>query len=69
MTTTCQVATELRDGLLQDLLAVGLLVGALRQTEACRDPRTGRLLERASAALDADVMRLRAMISQLGPPA
>lgn len=64
------LAYELRDGLLQDLLAVGLLIeGARRALGAESNAEADALLERAARALQGDVATVRAMIDQLRPAA
>lgn len=65
-----EVATELRDGLLQDLVAVGIIVSMARRSlndgaagEACS------LLDSAQHTIETDLERLRSVIDRLGPPA
>ena len=61
------VATELRDSLLPDLLAVSILVRTLRSrlTPDALDEGTGALLESASSALETDVSQVRSLIDVL----
>jgi len=65
------LAHELRDGLLQDLVAVGLLVEAARiairegeGTEAER-AHADALLARAAATIEGDLAMLRSVIDRL----
>ena len=63
-----QLATELRDTLLQDLVAVSLMIRIAHDQPADGlDART--LLEGADAVLRSDLQQLRAVIDRLGPPA
>ncbi len=81
-TDTTYLAYELRDGLLQDLVATGLLIEAARR--ALRDeagvPDTGAggaptadraeaLLARAAETLEGDLASLRSVIDRLRPAA
>lgn len=56
------LSEEIRDGLLQDLLAVGLLVRSLDPTTS--DEGASRLAT-ASTAIDADVRVVRGLIDRL----
>jgi signal transduction histidine kinase len=64
-----RLAAELRDGLLQDLLAAGMLVTAARRAlpDGPDAAGVGTLLEQSARTLDADVERVRALIDRLGP--
>lgn len=72
-TNTGYLAYELRDGLLQDLVAVGLLIEAARQALRDDDPdaqaRADALLAQAADAVEADLGALRAVIDRLRPAA
>ena len=57
------LSDEIRDGLLQDLLAVALILRDVEQQAAPGETR--RRLAAASAALDADVRTVRALIARL----
>ncbi len=60
------LAGELRDGLLQDLLAVGMLAAILRrQLGGEHTAPAGPLLDHIAATLDGDLAHLRAMIAEL----
>lgn len=59
------LAYELRDGLLQDLLAVGLLIEGARRALGAEGGEADALLERSARALQKDVATVRAMIDQL----
>jgi signal transduction histidine kinase len=70
------LAYELRDGLLQDLVAVGLLLEAarrgLRASDVARDVTTleaEALLEQAATAIQRDLSTLRSVIDRLRPAA
>jgi signal transduction histidine kinase len=70
------LAYELRDGLLQDLVAVGLLVETarrgLREGRGAADlPRADveSALEQAAAAIAQDLQSLRSVIDRLRPAA
>ncbi|MEX2032621.1 MAG: histidine kinase [Dehalococcoidia bacterium] len=70
------LAYELRDGLLQDLVAVGLLLEAarrgLRAGDADRDVtavEAEALLEQAATAIQRDLNTLRSVIDRLRPAA
>ena len=56
------LSDELRDGILQDLLAVGMI---LRQLEDTSTEDAARRLASASAAIDADVRAVRGLITRL----
>jgi hypothetical protein len=62
-----EFSNELRDGLLQDLVALSMLTTALRGRldDADAAPDVVPLLETLSGSLDRDLDRLRAMISRL----
>ncbi len=61
------LATELRDGLLQDLVAAGLLVEVVRN--CIGDPaRLERTLDTLSETLESDQRSVRAVIDRLGLP-
>ena len=66
-TGTRHLATELRDTLLPDLLAVSMLVRTLRSKLApgTLDDGTGQLLEAASSALEGNVTQVRSLIDLL----
>ena len=64
-----ELATELRDGLLQDLVAVGLMVQLAIDAELCASPIGVRALEEIRAVLTHAPDRLRGVIDRLGPPA
>lgn len=70
------LAYELRDGLLQDLVAIGLLVEAARLTfregdsgDGSAADRADALLAQAAATIEDDVQRLRSVIDRLRPAA
>ena len=65
-TTTEQLATELRDTLLQDLVAIQLM---LRYAQVRAADATSRVLHDAESVLSKDLDQLRHVISRLGPPA
>lgn len=56
------LSDEIRDGLLQDLVAVGLI---LRQLESATGASGRRSLASASAAIDEDVRVVRSLIDRL----
>jgi signal transduction histidine kinase len=56
------LSDEIRDGLLQDLLAVGLI---LRQLETTASEGAARRIASASQAIDADVRAVRGIIDRL----
>jgi signal transduction histidine kinase len=65
---TAAVATELRDGLLQDLIALGLLVRiAERDLSDERAATVGSVLTTAASTIGAGVAQLRTVIDRLGP--
>jgi len=68
MTPARVLATELRDTLLQDLIAVTMM---LQTTKRRLDPDSPEVseLENARGILRDDLVRLRAIITHLGPPA
>lgn len=72
-TNSGYVAYELRDGLLQDLVAVALLIEAarraLRDGEPDAQERSDALLAQAAEALEADLSALRSVIDRLRPAA
>ena len=74
------LAYELRDGILQDLVAIGLLVEAARQVlredadgradgQEEREDRADALLARAAATIEGDLQMLRSVIDRLRPAA
>jgi signal transduction histidine kinase len=70
------LAYELRDGLLQDLVAVGLLVETarrgLRASRGASDVRRAdaeSALEQAAATIEQDLRALRSVIDRLRPAA
>lgn len=65
-TAAMQLATELRDTLLQDLVAVSMMVRYARD-DAQLSPEG--VLEDAESILSRDLTQLREVISRLGPPA
>jgi signal transduction histidine kinase len=56
------LSDEIRDGLLQDLRAVGLI---LRQLETTASEGAARRIASASQAIDADVRAVRGIIDRL----
>ena len=56
------LSDEIRDGLLQDLLAVGLILRHLEQTTAAE---AAGPITSASRAIDADVRTVRGLIDRL----
>jgi hypothetical protein len=65
-----EAAVDLREGVLQDLVAVGFMVNALRSSldeQGSMDPGTARMFQRVSATLSSDVERLRSAIFELAP--
>ncbi len=64
---TAYLAYELRDGLLQDLVAVSLLIRAAREARTPRD--ADALLAQATATVEADLSLLRSVIDRLRPAA
>jgi signal transduction histidine kinase len=65
-----EVATELRDGLLQDLVAVGMIVGMVRRSlDAGATDHACSLLDSAQQTIETDLEHLRSVIDRLGPPA
>ena len=56
------LSDELRDGILQDLLAVGMILRQLEQTSA---EDAARRLASASAAIDEDVRAVRGLVTRL----
>ncbi len=65
--TTTLLATELRDGLLQDLVAAGLLVEVVRRSMDDRECLE-RTLETLARTLEGDQHCVRSVIERLGPP-
>lgn len=65
--TAVALATELRDGLLQDLVAAGMLVEVVRRSVG--DPDLNRTLEALARTLQGDQRCVRSVIDRLGPPA
>jgi signal transduction histidine kinase len=64
-----ELATELRDGLLQDLVAVGMIVEVARRVLDGSDrAEMCSLLDSASQTIESDLERLRAVIDRLGGP-
>lgn len=70
------LAYELRDGLLQDLVAIGLLVETARQGlrggHGATDIPRGQVetaLEQAAATIEQDLQLLRSVIDRLRPAA
>lgn len=57
-----ELSDEIRDGLLQDLLAVGLILRHLEQTAS---DDAARRLASASQAIEADVRAVRGIIDRL----
>ena len=57
-----ELSDELRDGLLQDLLAVGFILRHLEQTTTAD---AARRLASASEAIEADVQAVRGIIDRL----
>ncbi|MDA0302177.1 MAG: hypothetical protein O2822_06585 [Chloroflexi bacterium] len=57
-----ELSDEIRDGLLQDLLAVGLI---LRHLEQSASDDAARHLASASQAIEADVRAVRGIIDRL----
>ncbi|MCK9486735.1 MAG: histidine kinase [Dehalococcoidia bacterium] len=65
MTPTKVLATELRDGLLQDLVAAGMLIEVVRRS--VDDPaRLERTLDTLSRTLQCDQRSVRSVIDRLG---
>ena len=65
--TTAVLACELRDGLLQDLVAAGMLVEVVRRSIG--DPaRLERTLDVLSQTLEGDQREVRSVIDRLGLP-
>jgi len=69
MSPTMELATELRDGLLQDLVAMGLMVQLAMDSELTASPTATRALDEVRSVLSEAPDRLRAVIDRLGPPA
>lgn len=65
------LAYELRDGVLQDMVAIGLLIEAARTAiRSGASPRdVDALLERAQRTATTDLGELRSMIDRLKPAA
>lgn len=65
------LAYELRDGVLQDMVAIGLLIEAARTALRAGAPATDIdvLLQRAQATAHGDLRELRSMIDRLKPAA
>lgn len=59
------LASDLRDGLLQDLLAVSMLVERARISTEASAGDDARALDVAGATLRADIASMRALITQL----
>ncbi len=67
--TTTAVATELRDGLLQDLVALGLMLKIAERALGGEPlPGAGTALASAGSVIETNVLRLRAVIDRLGGP-
>lgn len=66
--TTTAVATELRDGLLQDLVALGLMLKIVERSLAEPSPAAGSALAAAGSVIETNLERLRAVIDRLGGP-
>ncbi len=65
------LAYELRDGVLQDLVAIGLLIEAARAALRSDAPaeEVDAILARAQSAAQGDLESLRSMIDRLKPAA
>lgn len=65
------LAYELRDGVLQDLVAIGLLIEAARAAvrTGAPAPEVDAILERAQRAASVDLKTIRSMIDRLKPAA
>ncbi len=61
-----QLATELRDTILQDLVAVSMMV---KFAQAKPETSDKQVLQKAESILRTDLDQLRLVISRLGPPA
>lgn len=63
-----RLATRLHDGIVQDLASVGLTLDHLGPAAFGDNPDQVALLARASDLLDADLVQLRTLMSELAPP-
>ncbi len=65
------LAHELRDGVLQDIVAIGLLIEAARAALHANAPaeEVDAILDRAHTAAQSDLEVLRSMIDRLKPAA
>lgn len=61
-----QLATELRDTILQDLVALSMMV---KFAQARPEAGEHQLLQSAESILKTDLDQLRLVIARLGPPA
>lgn len=66
--TTTAVATELRDGLLQDLVALGLMLKIAERSLGVPDAGAISPLATAESVIEANLVRLRGVIDRLGGP-
>jgi signal transduction histidine kinase len=65
------LANELRDGVLQDVVAIGLLIEAARTAIRAGAPaaHVDAILDRAQTTVHGDLEALRSMIDRLKPAA